>query len=110
MPGTFLAVHFPAMTPEVIEKIRALTPDLRTERPRRPSEPLGGVPGAARTLDKCRATLLGVQGDYEFDCPFDRRWMSRVGIDAGAFRDYVATGASDAQVAAWLEAGVRGEG
>jgi hypothetical protein len=96
------------MTPEVIEKIRALSPDLRNERPRRPSEPLGGIPGAARTLDKCRATLLGVQGDYEFDCPFDRRWMDREGINAGAFRDYVATGTSDADVASWLEA--RGEG
>ena len=39
--------------------------------PRSPRETLGGYVIAARTLDKCRASLAGTLGEYKFDCPLD---------------------------------------
>src|SRR4051794_31834946 len=85
------------------EKLQELARDLREVKPRPPAEPLGGIPGAARTLDKCRASLLGWNGDYEFNCPFDRQLFAKTGIEAEAFREFVAGGANDQEVAAWIE-------
>ncbi|MES2573065.1 MAG: DUF5069 domain-containing protein [Verrucomicrobiota bacterium] len=85
------------------DKLQTLARDLRTEKPRPPTELLGGIKGAARTLDKCRATLIGWNGEYEFNCPFDRRWFTENGVEGEAFREVVAGGADDQEVAAWLE-------
>jgi hypothetical protein len=54
-------------------------------------------------LDKCRAVLAGTAGEYHFDCPLDNQFLSFTGIGAEQFKTFVATGASDAEVAAWLE-------
>lgn len=67
------------MTPE--EKLQFLAPDLRTGFPRSPREMLAGYVIACRALDKCRATLVGNEGEYHFDCPldnvfFDFAWLS----------------------------------
>jgi hypothetical protein len=35
---------------------------------------LGGYVIAARTLDKCRASLNDTLGEYKFDCTLDRRF------------------------------------
>ena len=87
-----------------LEKVKALARDLRDdqESPRRPRETLAGYALAARALDKCRATLVGWQGEYFSNCPLDQRWLTFAEIDYGAFKAYVATGATDEQVAAWI--------
>lgn len=77
--------------------------DLTKEYPRSPRETLAGYVIAARMLDKCRAVLAGTAGEYKFNCPLDRRFLDFTGIDADAFREFVATGASDAEVADWIE-------
>ena len=77
--------------------------DLTTECPRSPRETLAGYVIAARMLDKCRAVLAGTAGEYKFNCPLDRRFLDFTGIDADAFREFVATGASDEEVADWIE-------
>lgn len=81
-----------------------LAPDLSQTFPRSPRETLGGFVVAARVLDKCRATLAGTDGGYIFNCPLDRIFFEFTGIDAEAFREFVATGASDEQVGEWLTA------
>jgi hypothetical protein len=53
-------------------------------------------------LDKCRATLAGINGEYQFGCPLDQHFFSETGIDQDAFQDFVATGASDDDVSAWI--------
>lgn len=63
---------------------------------------LGGYVIAARTLDKCRADIAGSLGEYRFDCPLDNYFFRFVEIQAGDFRDFVATGASDEAVAEWI--------
>jgi hypothetical protein len=87
-----------------LEKVKKLARDLRDDKesPRSPRETLGGYALAARALDKCRAALVGWQGDYLSNCPLDQRWLGFAGIDYEAFRGFVATGATDVEVAKWI--------
>ena len=48
------------------EKLQTIARDLRKTPPRSPREPLGGFVIAARMLDKARADLLGINGEYNF--------------------------------------------
>lgn len=84
------------------EKLQLLAKDLASEYPRSPRDTLAGFVVAARTLDKCRATLNGTAGEYHFNCPLDQRFLSFAGIDAEDFKNLVATGATDAEVDAWI--------
>jgi hypothetical protein len=86
-----------------IERLKEQTRDLRREEPRPAHEELGGFTGAARCIDKCRATLLGCQGDYKYACPLDQEFLREAGLDADELKDFVATGASDEEIAAWLQ-------
>ena len=88
--------------PEINEKILALAPDLTRQPPRSPQTLLGGYALAARTLDKCRAALAGRAGPYHFNCPVDRIFLNFSGINVQDFEEFVATGASDSEVAAWI--------
>ena len=84
--------------------LSSLAPDLTQPGtyPRSPREVLGGYVVAARTLDKCRASIAGTLGEYHFDCPLDNFFFGFTGITPAAFRDFVATGADDEAVAAWI--------
>lgn len=81
-------------------KFRAL--DLTKAFPRSPRETLGGYVIAARALDKCRAVLAGSNGEYHFDCPLDRTFFAFIGIEGDAFKAFVSTGATDAEVGEWI--------
>ena len=80
-----------------------LAKDLSKSFPRSPRETVAGYVIAGRTLDKCRATLAGIAGEYHFDCPLDNFFFSFAEISADDFKDFVATGASDEEVAKWIE-------
>lgn len=83
--------------------VRELAKNLSKDYPRSPRETLGGYVIAARTLDKCRATLAGTHGEYHFDCPLDNFFFAFAQISADDFKNFVATGASDEEVAKWIE-------
>ena len=85
------------------EKLKSLAKDLTKEYPRSPRETLGGYVVAARALDKCRAVLAGTAGEYQYDCPLDNQFLGFAGISAEEFKTFVATGATDAEVATWIE-------
>lgn len=89
---------------ENLEKVKLLARDLRDgkEFPRSPRDTLAGYVLAARALDKCRAALVGWQGEYHSNCPLDQRWLKFAEIDYNAYRSFVATGATDDEVAAWI--------
>lgn len=89
---------------EDLETVKSLARDLREDKesPRSPREKLGGYALAARALDKCRAALVGWQGEYFSNCPLDQRWLKFAELDYNTFRDFVATGATDDQVAGWI--------
>ncbi len=86
------------------EKLKLLALDLTTAFPRSPRETLAGYVIAGRTLDKCRAVLAGTTGEYHYDCPLDRTFLDFTGIDSGDFQNFVATGATDSEVAEWITA------
>ena len=85
--------------------LRPLTMDLRQEPLRSPRAKLGRYVIAARSLDKCRASLLDVNGEYHYHpCSLAAHLWQFTGIGHEDFRAFVATGASDEEVAAWLYA------
>lgn len=86
-----------------LDKVKQLAKDLRREEPRPPAEELAGYPLAARCLDKCRATLVGWQGDFTYNCPMDKEFLGEAELDAEEFKNFVATGATDEEVARWIE-------
>ena len=86
-----------------LEKVKQLARDLRKEEPRASHEELGGEAHAARTLDKARATLAGLNGEFQFGCPMDQHFFEETGIKMNEFEDYVGTGASDAEVGEWIQ-------
>ena len=95
---------------ENLNRVKELARDLRREEPRQPSEELAGESYAARTLDKCRATLVGWNGEYNFGCPMDQHFFAETGIAMNDFRDFVATGANDKEGENWMRQRVRSSG
>ncbi|MBV8214158.1 MAG: DUF5069 domain-containing protein [Verrucomicrobia bacterium] len=87
----------------VNERVISLAPDLTKTSPRSPRAPLGDYRVlAARALDKCRAELAGISGPYHFNCPMDQTFFRFTGIDSEQFKNFVATGAGDQEVADWI--------
>ena len=85
------------------EKLSSLAKDLRTEFPSSPRVMLGGLVILARCLDKCRSFLVEINGEYNFwPCSLCEQLEVFTGIDHEEFKDFVATGASDEEVAKWV--------
>ena len=83
------------------EALHALAKDLRQEPPRSPRAKLGAYVIGARSLDKCRASLLGVHGEYHYHpCSLAALLWQFTRIRHEGFREYVPTGASDEEAAA----------
>jgi Domain of unknown function (DUF5069) len=79
-----------------------LVPDLSRVAPRSPRVRLGNYVIAARAVDKCRASLANRAGSYHFNCPIDQAFFRFTKIDASAFQEVVASGASDDDIADWI--------
>lgn len=85
------------------EKLQILARDLRNTPPRSPRETLGGFVIAARMVDKARADLLGINGEYNFyPCGLGAFFWKFTGLDPEKFKEFVGTGASDAEVDQWV--------
>jgi hypothetical protein len=78
-------------------------PDLTKQPPRSPRVRLGGYVMLPRCLDKGRATLVGKQGEYHYNCPLDQRFLNFVGINAGALKKQLAAGKGDGEILAWIQ-------
>lgn len=87
-----------------LAKVKQLAKDLRKGYPRSPREKLGGYVIAARCADKCRAFLLDMNGEYNYwPCSLAAEWFSFTGITPEQFKEVVATGATDDELARWIE-------
>jgi len=85
------------------DHLQTLARDLDKTPPRSPRETLGGFVVAARMLDKARADLLGINGEYNFyPCGLGAYFWKFTGLDAMRFKEFVATGASDEEVDRWI--------
>ncbi len=89
------------------EKIKLLAKDLTKEYPRGPRELLAGYVLAARCLDKCRGVLNKTEGEYHYNCPLDQRFLKFAQIDPKKLKNFVATGATDSEVADWITANAK---
>jgi hypothetical protein len=75
--------------------------DLGTAYPRSVREKLAGHVHLARMIDKCRATIAGTQGEYNYPCPLDNRLLEFAGITSNQFTEAVR-GNPDQTVADWF--------
>src|SRR5258707_2516672 len=87
-----------------LDKVKLLARDLRDgkEFPRSPRQTLAGYVLAARAVDKCRAVVVGWQGEYHSNCPLDQRWLKFAEIDYDKFRNTIASGATDDEIVKWI--------
>jgi hypothetical protein len=78
--------------------------DLSRQAPRGPRERINGYVLMARMIDKGRATLAGINGEYHFNCPLDKMLFGFKGLDGEEVRKVLASGASDQDIAKWIDA------
>lgn len=78
--------------------------DLTKQAPHSPRERLGGFVIAKRAVDKCRASLSGKTGDYNFDCPLDNVLFGFKGITGAQFKAAVQAAKTYEEVGNWLQA------
>jgi Domain of unknown function (DUF5069) len=99
-----IRVHFlPGWIESVVFFMNTKGKDLTKEPPRSPKMRLDGYVILARTIDKCRALLWGNIGEYHFDCPLDNMLFGFKGIQGADFKAQIENGASDQQMAEWLD-------
>jgi hypothetical protein len=76
--------------------------DLTKEAPRSPRIRIGGYAILGRTIDKCRAVIVGNVGEYHFDCPLDNMLFGFKGVTGEDFKAQIEQGASDQEIVEWL--------
>ena len=77
--------------------------DLSKEAPASPRIRTGGYALLARLADKGRSELAGKGGEYHYDCPLDNYLFTFKGITGADVKKVIASGASDAEIASWLD-------
>lgn len=82
-------------------------PDLTKQAPRSPRVRLGGYALLPRMLDKGRAAIIGKNGEYNYNCPLDQRFVNFVGIDPEALKKELAAGKGDGEILAWIQANAK---
>ncbi len=86
------------------DKINKLVIDLRVKPPRSPRELLGDFVILARCIDKCRAFLVGKNGEYNFwPCSLCEQLEKFSGVNHDKLKEFVSTGVSDNEVAHWFQ-------
>ena len=83
------------------------SPDLTQHPPRSPRVRLGGFTILARMLDKGRATISGRNGEYQYACPLDQRFLEFVGIDPEELKKQLAAGKGDWEILEWINANAK---
>jgi len=79
------------------------TPDLTKRPPRSPRVRLGGFVVLPRMLDKGRATIAGKNGEYNYACPLDQRFLEFAGIDPEALKKQLAADKGDGEILEWIQ-------
>ena len=54
-------------------------------------------------LDKGRATVVGKQGEYNYACPLDHRFLDFVGVKPDALKKQLAAGKGDTEILQWIQ-------
>ncbi len=78
--------------------------DLTTRPPRSPRSRLGGYALLPRMLDKGRATIVGKNGEFHYNCPLDQHILNFAGIDANQLLEELRKGKGDGEILEWITA------
>jgi len=54
-------------------------------------------------LDKGRATIAGKNGEYNYACPLDQRFLEFAGIDPEALKKQLSTDKGDGEILEWIQ-------
>lgn len=65
---------------------------------------LGDYTILPRMLDKGRAVIAGTNGEYNYACPLDQRFLEFAGIDPEALKKELAKGKGDGEILDWIAA------
>ena len=76
--------------------------DLSKEAPHSPRHRTAGFAMVSRAVDKCRASLAGKLGEYNYDCPLDKMLFDFKGITGEQFKTAVQASKDYEEVGAWL--------
>jgi Domain of unknown function (DUF5069) len=82
-------------------------PDLTQRPPRSPRSRLGGYALLPRMLDKGRATAVGKNGEYHYNCPLDQHILNFAGIDAKKLLAELKKGKGDGEILDWITANAK---
>jgi hypothetical protein len=82
-------------------------PDLTKRPPRSPHCRLGGYVTLPRLLDKGRATIAGIHGEFTYDAPIDQRLKDFLGIDMDALKEQLAAGKGDGEILECINANAK---
>jgi len=55
-------------------------------------------------LDKGRAAINGTNGEYNYDCPMDKRFTEFAGVSGAALKKELAKGKGDGEILEWIKA------
>src|SRR5512140_439105 len=78
-------------------------PDLTKRPPRSARVRLGGYVILPRMLDKGRAVIAGKNGEYNYACPMDQRFLEFAGVDPEALKKELAAGKGDGEILEWIQ-------
>ena len=76
--------------------------DLTNRPPRSPKTRLGGYALLPRMLDKGRATIVGKNGEYHYNCPLDQHILNFLGLDPEKLLAELKTGKGDGEILEWI--------
>lgn len=82
-------------------------PDLTKRPPRSPRCRLGGYAILPRLLDKGRAEIAGLNGEFNFNAPIDQHIINFLGLDIAALREQLATGKGDGEILEWINSNAK---
>jgi hypothetical protein len=82
-------------------------PDLTKRPPRGPRCRLGGYAILPRLLDKGRAEIAGLNGEFNYNAPLDQHIINFLGLDVAALREQLAAGKGDGEILEWINANAK---
>lgn len=82
-------------------------PDLTLRPPRSMRVRLGGYALLPRMLDKGRATLVGKNGEFHYNCPLDQHVIKFAGFDAKKLLTELKKGKGDGEILEWINANAK---
>jgi Domain of unknown function (DUF5069) len=82
-------------------------PDLTQRPPRSMRVRLGGYALLPRMLDKGRATLVGKNGEFHYNCPLDQHIVRFAGFDAKKLLVELKKGKGDGEILEWINANAK---